>query len=173
MSMFQLSKQSVKILDFNPRMEKHGDENVLAGDLKIEATVHSGQLDHFDPQMRKFLYRKPAPGEQVELPLNGSDSLTALRLPKLSPFKWAEDFPGYKMEIESGLSLDEVLKLSDVELSNFTFEALDGGSVKITFRASFHQDGRTSGKLCQLIQDTVEVNLIPPAAEEQQHDLAA
>jgi hypothetical protein len=171
--MFNLTNQSVKILDFNPRMEKHGDENVLAGDLKVEASVHSSQLDHFDPQLRKFLYRKPAPGEQVELPLGGShDNLTALRVPKLAPFKWAEDFPGYKLEIESGLAIDEVLKLSDVELSNFTFEALDGGSVKLTFRASFHQDGRTSGKLCQLIQETVTISLMPPSKEDQQ-DLAA
>jgi hypothetical protein len=73
------------------------------------------------------------------------------------------------------LAVDEVLKISDVELSNFTFEALDGGSVRLTMRASFHPDGRTSGKLCQLIQETVEINLIPPTADEQkqQQDLAA
>ncbi|MGH8158409.1 MAG: hypothetical protein ACREPQ_09825 [Rhodanobacter sp.] len=166
--MFHLTKHQVKIAGFNPRAEKHGDDNVLAGDLKLEAIVHSSVLDGFDKQLRKFLYRKPAQGEQVEMQFEQGDDLTARRVPKLSPFKWDEDFPGYKIELDSGLAVDETLKLSDVELSGFTFEAMDGGSVKITFRASFHPDGRTSGKLCQLIQETVELSLIAPAREEQQ-----
>lgn len=166
--MFQLTEQKTKITSFTPRMEKHGDENVLAGTLKLETNVHSSVLDLFDKGFRKLLYRKPAPGEQTELPLDGhSDGLTARKLPHLAPLKWDEDFPGYKVEIQSGLALDEVLKLSDVEISDFVFEALDGGSCKVRFTASFQQDGRTSGKLCQLIQDEVELSLIPPARDEQ------
>ena len=54
------------------------------------------------------------------------------------------------------------------------FEAMDGGSVAITFRASLHPDGRTSGKLCQLVQETVEITLVPPDAEDPaQQKLAA
>ncbi|UGB46956.1 hypothetical protein LQ772_06605 [Frateuria edaphi] len=165
--MFQLTEQTTKITSFTPRMEKHGDENVLAGTLKLETNVHSTVLDLFDKGFRKLLYRKPAPGEQTELPLEGGDGLTARKLPHLAPLKWDEDFPGYKLEIQSGLALDEVLKLSDVEISDFVFEALDGGSCKIRFTANFRQDGRTSGKLCQLIQDEVELSLIPPTREEQ------
>jgi hypothetical protein len=43
--------------------------------------------------------------------------------------------------------------------------------VRITFRASFHPDGRTSGKLCQLIDDDIDLTLTPPS-KEQQKDLA-
>jgi hypothetical protein len=165
--MFSLSQQQTKISAFTPRMEKHGDENVLAGTLKCETTMHNSVLDNFDKSLRKLLYRKPAAGEQADLPLGDSDGLTARKLPHLAPLKWDEDFPGYKIEIQSGLALDEVLKLDDVEIHGFAFEAMDGGSCTVRFSANFRQDGRTSGKLCQLIQDTVELSLIPPSREEQ------
>lgn len=171
--MFSIENQQVKIASFNPRCEKHGDENVKAGDLKIECTMHSSVLDCFDKSLRKLLYRKPASGEQTDLPL-GDDGLTARKLPRLAPLKWDEDFPGYDLSIVTGLAVDEILILKDVELSNFVFEAMDGGSVAITFRASFHPDGRASGKLCQLVQETVEITLQPPDADEpSQQKLAA
>lgn len=169
--MFQLNDQITKILSFNPRAEKHGDESVLAGDLKLETTCHSSVLDGFDKGIRKLLYRKPAPGEQTELPLENTDGLTARKLPQLQPLVWDEDFPGYRMEFNSGLALDENIVISDVEISKFRFEALDGGSVRITFRASFHPDGRISGKLCQLIDDQIDLTLTPPRKDEQK-DLA-
>ena len=166
--MFQQHQQQTKIKSFTPRMEKHGDENVLAGTMKCETTMHSSVLDVFDKGLRKLLYRKPAPGEQSELPLgDASDGLTAKKLPCLAPLKWDEDFPGYAVEIESGLALDEMLKLKDVEVHGFTFEPLDGGSVTVAYTLNFRMDGRTSGKLCQLIQDTVAMSLMPPSAGEQ------
>ena len=171
--MFSLTDHQVKICSFNPRAEKHGEDNVLAGDLKLEATCHSSVLDHFDKTWRKFLYRKPAPGEQTEIEFKAEDGLTQRRMPNLAPFKLDEDFPGYHVSIVSGLAIEETLLLNDVELSNFVFEALDGGSVQITFRASFRPDGRTSGKLCQLIQETVELTLTPPEREAEQKGMAA
>lgn len=166
--MFQLTNQQTKINSFTPRMEKHGDENVLAGTMKCETTTHSSVLDIFDPGFRKLLYRKPAPGEQTELPLGeGSDGLTARKLPCLKPIQWDEDFPGYALEIQTGLAVDEVLKITDVELHGFSFEPLDGGSCTVKFSMNFRQDGRTSGKLCQLIQDTVEMTLVAPSRGEE------
>lgn len=170
--MFQLINHQTKINSFTPRMEKHGDENVLAGTMKCETVMHSAVLDVFDKGFRKLLYRKPSPGEQTELPLgDASDGLTARKLPCLAPLKWDEDFPGYALAIQSGLALDEVLKLKDVELHDFTFEPLDGGSCKVKFALNFNQDGRTSGKLCQLIQETVEITLTPPSKEDAQNSL--
>lgn len=164
--MFALNNQQTSITHFLPRMEKHGPDNVLAGTLKCETTMHNSVLDLFDKGFKKLLYRKPAPGEQTELPLGESDGLTARKLPQLKPLSWDEDFPGYKIAIVSGLAIDEVLYLDDVEVSGFVFEALDGGSCKVKFTANFTQDGRTSGKLCQLIQETVELSLIPPDRNE-------
>jgi hypothetical protein len=163
---FSLQNQDVKIANVNFRAEKHGEENVKACDLKIEATMHSSVLDCFDKGLRKTLYRKPSAGEQSNLPL-GDDNLTERKLPRLAPLKWDEDFPGYELHIVTGLAIDEELKQEDVELSGFVFEAMDGGSVAVTFRASLYPDGRAAGKLFQLIQETVEITLIPPDVEDR------
>ncbi|MEY2160450.1 hypothetical protein [Rhodanobacter sp. FW106-PBR-LB-2-11] len=131
-------------------------------------TYCASVLDNFDKSLRKLLYRKPTAGEQSELPLGDSDGLTARKLPQLLPLKWDEDFPGYKIAIQSGLALEEVIKLDDVEIHGFAFEALDGGSCTVRWSANFNQDGRTSGKLCQLIQETVELSLMPPERDAEE-----
>lgn len=168
---FALDRQQTKIASYNPRAEKHGDENVPAGDLKLDVTCHSSILDVFDKGLRKTLYRKPGPGEQPELPLGNSDGLTALKLPHLGPLKWDEDFPGYSLTITPGMGLTEPLRITDVELSKFVIEPMDGGSVRIVLSASFHPDAALSGALCALIQETVEVSLTPPSKDDVQQDL--
>lgn len=172
--MFSLETHQAKIASYNPRAEKHGDENVPSGDLKIEVTCANSVLDHFDKSLRKMLYRKPASGEQTDLPLSNHDGLTQRKFPHLSPLKLDEDFPGYALSIDSGLGIKDALELADVELSNFVFEALDGGSVAITFRASFHPEPEESGALCSMIQETVEITLTPPeSGEGEQQKMAA
>lgn len=106
--MFSLENQQAKIASFNPRAEKHGEENVPSGDLKLEVTCANAMLDHFDKGLRKMLYRKPASGEQTDLPLSDTDGLTQRKFPHLSPLKWDEDFPGYTLSIDSGRPVPQV-----------------------------------------------------------------
>lgn len=162
MPQFVLHRHPCKIASFNPRSEKHGDENVPAGDLKFETRVHSSVLDQFDPSYRMFLFRTAeSSGDQPAL-LPG-DKLTALDKPKLAPLSLKEDWPGYRLEIGSGLELGSPLVLTEVELSSFRMEAMEGGSVALSFTATAHPDADASGALCQAIQNTVDVTLIPPA----------
>jgi len=164
---FALQNHQAKIASFNPRAEKHGDENVPAGDIKFEVKAHSSVLDLFDPSYRTFLFRKAdLAGEQQ--PLLEGDKLTALAKPKLKPLSLEEDFPGYTLTIGSGLEAIEPLVLSDVELSSFKFEPIEGGSVGITFSATVHGDADDFGEICQQIQNLVDITLEPPKAEAQQ-----
>jgi hypothetical protein len=166
--MFQLTKRPVRITSFNPRVEKNGQENVLAGDLKIECNCEARMLDVFDQQMRPFLYRALAPGEQpADLAPEAGEPLTALRLPALAPLVIGEKFPGYELQIDSGLGISEPLVLDKVTLSKFQIEPLEGGSVTITFNASFHPTDVQSGHLCNLIQSDAEITLTPPARAPQ------
>lgn len=165
--MLTLQNHVAKIANFNPRAEKHGDENKLAGDIKFETCCARGVLDQFDPTLRPLLFRAPAVGEQPQL-IDQGDGATALRVPKLAPLKWDEEFPGYKLVVHSGLGLVEPMEIADVALSGFTLEALEGGSVKVGFRASCHPDAEKSGALCELIQEEVEISLVPPSASPQQ-----
>ncbi|HET7663859.1 MAG TPA: hypothetical protein VFK31_09500 [Rhodanobacteraceae bacterium] len=150
---------------------------MLAGDIKFEVTCHSSVLDEFSPDLRRTLYRKPEAGEQDELPLSDSDGLTARKLPHLKPLAWDEDFPGYRLTIKDFNGFNEDATLPCVKLSKFNFEAQDGGSVHITFRASCELDADEAGTLCSLIQEAATITLVPPepveAAESGQEDLEA
>lgn len=165
--MFELKNHEAKVASFNPRCEKHGQENVMAGDLKVECTGHSSLLDHFvhgqaghDVQLVAGEILVPTQRRQARQLALGQVVVAERKIGLLARCRLAIQ--------RLAKALVEVIELDDVELSSFVFEALDGGSVSITFRASFHPDGRTSGKLCQLIQETVEITLIAPEAGQQQ-----
>lgn len=165
--MLTLNKATAKLSSFNPRAEKHGDENVPAGDLKFEVKVHSTVLDNFDHSYRPFLFRAAdASGDQPGL-LKGDD-LTELSKPKLRALVLEEEFPGYTLRIGSGLDSIEPLVLTDAKLSNFTIKAINGGSVSLSFSAAVHPDSEVAGELCSLIQEEVELTLEPPKAAAQQ-----
>lgn len=160
--MFNLDNALVRIANVNPRAEKHGDENKLACDLKIEVKAPNSVLDAFHKDLRKALYRKPASGEQQDL-IEGAEGLTAVKFPRVGELRWDEDFPGYDIKIGApGLGLIEPLELVDVTVKKLAFEPLEGGSVAITFNVICHPDSDEIGQLCQLIQEEAEVTLTPP-----------
>ena len=162
--MFELKAHPCKIDNYNPRAEKHGDENVPAGTITLSTRVHSSVLDTFDPSYRRFLFRKAEAGGDQQ-PLLPGDDLTALAKPMLRPLQLDEDFPGYTIELSSGLGIAEPLRLTDAELSGFRFEAHSGGSVALKFSVSVHPDADEAGVLCNGIQNTVDVTLIPPTVQ--------
>ena len=169
--MFELDNATAKVANFNPRAEKHGEDNVTAGDIKFEATLSNRALDQFHKDLRKALYRKAAPGEQQDL-IEGSDGLVEVKFPRLGAIAWDEEFPGYEIEIGGGLGLAEPLVLVDVTLKKFRFEPLYGGSVAITFNAICHPDANDAGQLCQLIQEEVDLTLRSPKKQAQPSDLS-
>ncbi|PJL71665.1 hypothetical protein B9Y75_06785 [Stenotrophomonas maltophilia] len=175
--MFELNDATAKVANFNPRAEKHGDENKPAGDLKLVVCVANGVLDYFQKGLRQALYRKPNQGEQQDL-IEGSDGLTAVKFPKLGALSWDEEYPGYSMVIGGGLGLEKPLVIVDVTLKKISFEPLEGGSLQITFSAAFHPTKLESGPLCELIKSDVQVTLVSPLNTSKgdkpvQTDLAA
>jgi hypothetical protein len=162
--MFRLQNQQVRIVNFNPRAEKHGEDNKLAGDLKVEVTLPNSVLDEFDKGLRQAIYRKPAKGEQQDL--IDPASLTSVQFPKIGALKWDEEFPGYDLEVFSGLGLSEPLILVDCTVRKFAFQPLEGGSVGVTFSVICHPDPAEAGQLCALIQSEADVTLTPPAKQE-------
>lgn len=167
--MFQLNDATAKIANFNPRAEKHGEDNVTAGDIKIAVTTSNGILDYFSKDLRAALYRKAVAGEQQDL-IDGKDALVAVKMPRLGAQSWDEEFPGYEIKLGGGLGLTEPLVLVDVTLKKFRFEPLEGGSVAVTFSAICHPDAEEAGQLCQLIQNDVQLTVIPPTKQAQQPD---
>jgi hypothetical protein len=176
--MFALTDQQVFIRNFSARKEIHGDITKLAGTLTCEVTCNNAVLDEFDPGLRALLYRKPDAGEHVqgELPIEQTDGLTARRLPHVKPQVWEEDFPGYTASFPSGIKVKDEISLAKLKLSKLVFEALDGGSVRITFSLAIPapMEWMTAGKLDFLIQEMVQMTLTPPGdSKPDQADLAA
>lgn len=163
--MFELQGHTAKIASFNPRAEKHGDDNKLAADIKFELTCGNSVLDAFHKDLRPALYRKAGKGEQQDL-IAGADGLVAVKFPRVGGLSWDEEFPGYELSIAGGLGLSEPLDLVDVTLKKFKFDPLEGGSVAITFSAVFHPDTEEAGTLCSLIQSEVELSLFPPSKQD-------
>lgn len=159
--MFELQRATAKIAAFNPRAEKHGEGNVTAVDIKLEVLAPNSALFAFDKDLCVALYRPARPGDQQSL-LGGGGALVAVRFPRLGQLSWDEEFPGYEIELERGLGLSYPLHIVDVTLKKFRFEAIEGGVVKITFNAVFHPDAEEAGAICKLIQEDVELTLIPP-----------
>lgn len=169
--MFQLDKAQAKIANVNPRAEKHGEDNKLAADIKVELQAHNSMLDSFDKLLRPALFRKPGKGEQQDL--IDKDGLTAVKFPRIEALVWDEEFPGYEIEIGSGLGLSEPLFLADVTVKKFRFEPIEGGSVIVTFNVICHPDTEEIGLLCSLIQSEAEVTLTPPTAQAEDLPKAA
>lgn len=169
--MFKLAAQLARLANVNPRIEKHGDKNVGACDLKIEINLNNTALDSFNPAIRPFLYR-PAneSGDQPQLELaDGGEQLTGIRMPHLSPLVLDEKWPGYTVRISASLGKAKPIVLEGAELSRFRFEAIEGGSVKITFAVAGHPTGPEIGKLSDLSVDgEIELTLEPPKADAQQ-----
>lgn len=164
--MFQLDSEQAKITSFNPRAEKHGEENVPAGDIRVQVACPNTVLDHFGKGLRPTLYRKPGAGESDTTDVRDvPGNLTQRVLPQLKPLRFEGDWPGYTATIVPGMGLTDPIELDDIKVSNFQLEPMDGGTVVVTFSMSCHPDEEQSGRLCSLIQNFVELTLTPPKAE--------
>jgi hypothetical protein len=166
--MFELQNHEAKFANFNPRAEKHGDDNKMAGDIKVELTTASAVLDTFDKKLRTALFRKASSGEQQDL-IEGGDGLVAVTFPRLTGgFRWDEEFPGYVAEFRSPLGLAKPITLDDVTVRKIAFEPLEGGSVAVSLSLLCHPDPEVAGLLCALIQSDVQITLTAPSAEQKQ-----
>lgn len=162
--MFSLANQSAKLTSVNPRAEIHGTDHVMAADLKFEIKVGNDVLSEFDPSLKSSLYKK-ADGPQGEL-ITDAGHLPSLKFPLMGPVKWGKEFSGYETVIHYGVSGAQDIHLIDCEVDNFRFDCQDGGTVAVSFRVIAHPESSELGRLCEMIQQEVEMSLIEPEADK-------
>lgn len=162
--MFSLQNQSAKLQSVNPRAELHGDEHVMAADLKFEIRVSNDVLSEFDSLLKSALYQK-SNGAQSEL-IDEPDHLPQLKFPLMGAVKWSSEYAGYDTVIHYGVSGEQDIKLSSCQVDNFRFACMDGGTVAVSFRVIAHPEPNELGRLCEMIQQEVEMSLIEPDAED-------
>ena len=162
--MFSLANQAAKLTSVNPRAEIHGTDHVMAADLKFEIKVGNDVLSEFDPSLKSSLYKK-ADGPQGEL-ITDAGHLPSLKFPLMGPVKWGKDFSGYETVIHYGVSGAQDIHLIDCEVDGFRFDCQDGGTVAVSFRVIAHPEPNELGRLCEMIQQEVEMSLIEPEADK-------
>jgi hypothetical protein len=167
--MFSLANQAAKLTSVNPRAEIHGQDHVMAADLKFEIKVGNDVLSEFDPSLKSSLYKK-ADGPQGEL-IQEAGHLPNLKFPLMGPVKWGKEFSGYEVVVHYGISGKEDIRLLTCEVDQFRFDCQDGGTVVVSFRVIAHPEPVELGRLCEMIQQVVELSLIEPTEEQQQSEL--
>lgn len=165
--MFSLENQSAKLLNVNPRAELHGEDTKLAVDLKFEVKTSNDILSEFSGYLKAALYKKRDSGQQ-ELDMDAGH-LSQLKFPQMGPVKWDYDTAGYRLVLHKVFQENDIA-LDECEADNWKFECQDGGTVVLTFRVICHPDQKHIGSLCQLIQQSVEISMIPPDADDEQQD---
>ena len=168
MNMFSLNNQNAKLVNVNPRAELHGEDTRLAVDLKFEVKASNDILSEFDGYLKSALYKKRESGQQ-ELQIEPGQ-LTQLKFPQMAPIKWEHDMSGYTTTIHGALEQSDI-GLGGCEVDGWKFDCQDGGTVVVTFRVIRHPDTKDLGRLCEMIQQPVEISMTPPTADDE--DLAA
>lgn len=171
--MFNLTDAPAKLVNLNCRVEKHGDKNVGANDIKLEVSQPNTVLNEFDPILLPYMFQpEPKNGDQTTLELGASgERFKHIRLSSLSSPKSELELPGYRVVIGSLGGFQPPIELGDCELSDFKFEGIEGGAVKIVFNASCTPSDEEVGRLRGLSVDRdVVVSLIPPTPAVVQTD---
>jgi hypothetical protein len=160
---FEIAATDIEFAHLNVRSEKHGEEDVTAVDLKLVYITSHDVLKLFHPTLPALLYEFDRAQQVVE---GASPVMTARAFPALSPLKWNEEVTGLQLTIEHGLSGKSDIVLKDCTADHFVIEALDGGSVMLTFRLrTVCTDERILGKLGVLIKRDL------PMAIKREHEV--
>lgn len=164
--MFEIANLKTQLASVNPRAECHGKEKRPACDLKLICAMPNDVLIDFHPELRGLLYKRnddPDLVEQADL-----DALTALRFPKLGKLKWDFEAEGYSLRVAYGIGGPSDINLGDCKVHKVAFLPQQGGTVSVECTVIAHPETADYGRLCEMIQQTVEMELTPPAPQTVQ-----
>ena len=159
---FSLKKQKGKVAHLNVREEKHGEDPVLACDVKIQADISNKFLDELSPGLRSSIFTKEGtPGALVD----GEDPLTMLRFPQLAPVKWKVGLVAARFVLHGAKKADDLEFECDVKEAQLAPK--EGGTVELSFSAAVLPTPEDSGKLAALLGKDVRVTVEPVQQPEQ------
>lgn len=154
----ELKKQKAKVAHLNVREEKHGDDPVLAVDVKITADLPNTFLDVLGNRMRAAFYVREGEkaGETFDL---DADHLPVLRFPQLSPLKWKVGIVGGRFVLHGAKKAEDLLFEADVK--ELSLDPKEGGTVAVSFQAAVLPTSEELAKLGELLGHDVKVSLEP------------
>lgn len=152
---FALKKQKGKIAHLNVREEKHGDDPVLAVDVKVKADVSNKFLDDLSPGLRSALFA----AEGATQPDLDADHFTVLRFPQLAPLKWDVSVVGGKLTLHGAKKADDLE--FECHVKEATLSCKEGGTVELTFQAAVLPTTDEAGLLAGFLGKDVKVSIVP------------
>ena len=161
-----LTPATVRVVNANPRTEKHGTDNVPAIDLKLRMETSNTMLQLFHPELLRALYYSSEEA-RAQADVEGVQPILPNRVfEKLLPLKWRDEGTGYVLTIDHGMGGKSDLVLADCSVDHFQIEPKEGGTVVLTWRLqSNHVNDRELGKLCTMIDSDVLATLRAPEVE--------
>lgn len=151
--MFQLQKQKAKLAHINIREEKHGEDDVLAMDLKITADMANTFLNQIAPGLMLALYK----GEDDQQALLDDGHAPVLRFPGLKPLVMEMPETSAKFTIHGAKKADDIE--FDAKIKKIELDCKDGGTVEIMFKAQVLPDPEPAGKLPVMMGTEVRVSV--------------
>ena len=157
---FDLKRQTGKVAHLNVREEKHGEESVVAVDVKVAVDVGNDFLDGLALGLRRSLYAAdPEQLQGVEQPLS------ILRYPQLEPLDWNTPMKGCGFTLHGAKKADDLVFLADVTKS-LRLQPKEGGTVAVTFQMQVRPSASEMGALSALLGRATKVTVKAGAAPE-------
>ena len=155
---FHLEKHAAHVAMVQLREEKHGEESVLATDVRITLDTPNDFLSYLSPTLKWSLYDRPdsAQGELVE----DKSHLPRLRYAEIPKIHWDG-------EMRADVVIHNLVEPGDTEMEGATIdkmvlECLDGGTVTVTFRVKVLPAPKLAAALPVLLGKDVRVTVRPP-----------
>jgi hypothetical protein len=150
-----------KLIDVNPRSEKHGLKDLEpAIDLRFQLDCGNHVLSMYDPELLDFLFVDD-PQLAFDVIEKISDR-TKLRFPDLvQPLHWTGESKGNTLTLDYGIGGESNLTLTDCKVHKHAFATKEGGSCTVAFTASCAHDLSEAavGRLGTRVQHDVFIQL--------------
>lgn len=166
-----LEPTTVTLSNVQTRVEKHGDEDVMAIDLAVIWNTNNRSLSAIHKQLRPALFcdlRPPQEGAQSEMDLP-VDELPNLRLPGMDyPVKLDFQQVGARVEVAFGIDDKSAIVLQLAKLHKMRVTPIEGGSAEVKFAISSAADidDHIIGTLSVLQQREISIKLTMPEVEQ-------
>jgi hypothetical protein len=171
-----LEPTTVKLTHAQSRVEKHGDDDVMAIDLAVIWNTHNRALTDIHKQLRNALFcdmRQEVKGPQSEMDLP-VDELPNVRLPGMDyPIKLDFQQVGARVEVAYGIDDTTAIVLQLAKIHKFRVTPIEGGSAEVKFAISSATeiDDHVIGTLSILQQRDISIKLSMPEVKQEEKKL--
>ncbi|MBC8638298.1 hypothetical protein IAG25_15870 [Caballeronia sp. EK] len=161
--MIDFQQHELRITHVNVRSELHGDDEILAMDLKIETDLPNTSLDKLDGSLRLALFQGD---EDPDLLGKDGGHLPHLKFPSLGPLSWNGSVSPVSLVLHLGTKKNELL-LTDGKLNKLRLSPREGGTCGVVCRLQVHPNEDEAAKIMTVLKHAVKGTLDTSGASDE------